>query len=60
MKTETAQKEEEEKEEEEADDDGTGVEFTHPAGSENYRHICFMVMSHPCYWWKWEKMRVSE
>lgn len=27
-------------------DDGTGVEFTHPAGSEHYRHVYFSAMSH--------------
>lgn len=31
------------------EDDGTGVEFTHPAGSAYYWHTCFSVMSHPCY-----------
>lgn len=31
------------------EDDGTGVEFTHPAGSAHYWHICFSVMSHPSY-----------
>lgn len=31
------------------EDDGTGVEFTHPAGSAHYWHICFSVMSHPFY-----------
>lgn len=29
------------------EDDGTGVEFTHPAGSAHYWHICLDVMSHP-------------
>lgn len=29
------------------DDDGTGVEFTHPAGSDHYWHIYFSMMSHP-------------
>lgn len=29
------------------EDDGTGVEFTHPAGSAHYWHICLGVMSHP-------------
>lgn len=31
------------------EDEGTGVEFTHPAGSAHYWHICLAVMSHPCY-----------
>lgn len=31
------------------EDDGTGVEFTHPAGSAYYWHTCFSVMNHPCY-----------
>lgn len=30
----------------EKEDDGTGVEFTHPAGSAHDWHICFGVMSH--------------
>lgn len=29
------------------EDDGTGVEFTHPAGSVQYWHVCSSVMSHP-------------
>lgn len=30
------------------EDDGTGVEFTHPAGSVHYWHACLGAMSHPC------------
>lgn len=29
------------------EDDGTGVEFTHPAGSAHYWHVCLGTMTHP-------------
>lgn len=42
------------------EDDGTGVEFTHPAGSEHYWHVCLAMMSHPILPWNFVGENVGD